>query len=102
MQRVLEDSASGRGFLQKHGPQLESAPTQANYFATLHSARRHALLADVNDTLRESADLTLPNRLADIPELATYVCFAVDGHWHQAAAHDPRHEGTKMWATSTA
>jgi hypothetical protein len=96
VQRVVEDSASGRAFLQEHGPQLESAPTQANYFATLHSARRHALLADVNDTLRESADLTLPNQLADIPELATYVCFAVDGHWHQAAAHDPRHVGAKM------
>jgi hypothetical protein len=96
VQRVLEDTQSGRAFLQEHGPSLDHAPTHANYFATLHSARRHGLLRDVHHAQRESANQTLPNRLADIPELATYDCFAVDGHWHQAAAHDPRHEGAKM------
>ena len=25
-----------------------------------------------------------------------YQCFALDGHWHQAATHDARHDGTKM------
>ena len=43
----------------------------------------------------ERANRTLPDRLAAIPELAAYECFAADGHWHQAAAHDPRHDGAK-------
>ncbi len=36
-----------------------------------------------------------PDRLAHIPELARYDCFAVDAHRHGAAAHDARHEGAK-------
>ena len=96
VQRVIESTPSGRAFLQEHGPRLVQEPTQSNYFATLHSARRLALLADVNLTLLGSADRTLHDRLAGIPELATYQCFAADGHWHKAAAHDPRHEGAKM------
>ena len=39
-----------------------------------------------------SANHTLPDRLAAIPELAAYECFAADG----AAAHDPRHDGAKL------
>ena len=30
------------------------------------------------------------------PGLKNYECFALDGHWHQAATHDPRHKGVKM------
>ena len=94
--RVLETSASGRAFLQEHGPRLAHPPTPANYFVTLHSPRRQALLAGVNRALLESANRTLPDRLAAIPELAKYECFAADGHWHHAAAHDLRHDGTKL------
>jgi hypothetical protein len=96
VQRVLESTTSGRAFLQEHGPRLTQAPTQSNYFATLHSPRRLALLAEVNQRLLSSVAQTLHEQLAEIPELATYHCFAVDGHWHHAAAHDPRHEGAKM------
>jgi hypothetical protein len=96
VQRVLESSESGRAFLQEHGPRLEHAPTQSNYFLTLHSVRRGALLEEVNHILLTAAQQKLPDRLSEIPELATYECFAADGHWHKAAAHDPRKEGTKM------
>lgn len=94
--RALETSASGRAFIQEHGPRLAHPPTPANYFVTLHSARRQALLTGVNLALLETANHTLPDRLAAIPELANYECFAADGHWHQAAAHDPRHDGAKL------
>jgi len=50
----------------------------------------------VNQTLLAAAHQKLPDRLAQIPELANYACFAVDGHWHKGATHDPRHDGTKM------
>lgn len=94
--RVLESSTSGRSFLQEHGAQLNNSPTQANYFATLQSQRRGSVVADVNDALRVVANEVLPDRLAGIAELAAYEVFAVDGHWHKAAAHDPRHNGVKM------
>lgn len=94
--RVLESSTSGRAFLQEHGARLSNSPSQANYFATLHSQRRGAVVADVNNALRILANQTLPDRLAEIAELAAYEVFAVDGHWHKAASHDPRHHGVKM------
>jgi len=94
--RVLESSTSGRAFLQEHGARLNHSPSQANYFATLHSQRRGAVAADVNNALRILANQTLPDRLAEIAELAAYAVFAVDGHWHKAATHDPRHNGVKM------
>ena len=31
-----------------------------------------------------------------VPELQNCQCFALDGHWHQAATRDARHEGTRM------
>lgn len=96
IQRVLETSPSGRGFLQEHGLRFANTPTHSNYFATLRSPRRRDLLRDVNRSLAILANTRLPDRLAGIPELATYECFAQDGHWHQAATHDPRHEGVKV------
>ena len=94
--RVLESSTSGRAFLQEHGARLNYRPSQANYFATLPSPRRGAVVADVNNALRSLANQTLPDRLAGLAELAAYEVFAVDGHWHKAASHDPRHNGVKM------
>jgi hypothetical protein len=98
VQRVLESSESGRGFLQEHGLRFESTPKLANYFAALNSLRRCDVVRDVNLALVTLANDTLYDRLAKIPELANYECFAQDGHWHKAAAHDPRHEGSKMAA----
>src|SRR5512140_542928 len=96
VQRVLESSESGRAFLQEHGVRFENTPELGNYFAALRSARRCEVLRDVNVALVAKADATVHDRLADIPELANYECFAQDGHWHKAATHDARHEGTKM------
>lgn len=94
IQRVLERVESGRGFLQEHSPRFHYQPTRANYFVAQKSARRRDLARDVN--LRLLATAALPDRLAHLPELQNYECFALDGHWHQAATHDPRHEGVKM------
>ena len=96
VQRVLETSASGRGFLQEHGLRFPNTPGHSNYFAALKSPRRREVIREVNLALVAAANATLHDRLADIPELATYECFAQDGHWHKAGAHDPRHDGTKM------
>jgi hypothetical protein len=96
VQRVLESSESGRAFLQEHGARFANTPELGNYFAALRSARRCKVPRDVNVALIGAAHPALHDRLADIPELDNYECFAGDGHWHQAAAHDPRHEDSKM------
>lgn len=92
--RVLEAVPSGRALLQEHGPRLAALPSRSNYFYALAHERRRDLVRDVNLALL--AKTPLPDRLAGIPELARYECFALDGHWHQAATHDPRHDGVKM------
>jgi len=96
VQRVLELSASGRAFLQEHGVRFENTPGHSNYFAALHSPRRRDVLRDTHRALLTPARPALHDRLAGIPELAGYEIFATDGHWHQAATHDARHEGRKM------
>jgi hypothetical protein len=96
IQRVLETSESGRGFLQEHGLRFDNTPGYSNYFAALNSQRRCDLIADINQTLVHAANTIVHDRLVEISELANYECFACDGHWHKAAAHDARHEGAKM------
>src|SRR6266498_417208 len=75
VQRVLEMSESGRGFLQEHGLRFEYTPGHSNYFAALNSPRRCDLIGDVNVALLTAANATLLDRLADIPELVNYECY---------------------------
>lgn len=96
VQRVLEASPSGRAFLQEHGLRFEKVLNYTTYFASLKSPRRCDLARELNLSLIATLQARAADRLADIPELARYACFAADGHWHKAAAHDPRHEGRKM------
>ena len=96
VQRVLEGSESGRAFLQEHGLRFETTPSYATYFASLRSQRRCDLARAVNSRLIAAVEAKSANRLADIPELSRYACFAADGHWHRAAVHDPRHKDAKM------
>ena len=96
VQRVLEASESGRGFLQEHGLRFENPPDYNNYFASLRSERRRDLAREVNWNLITTVEAKVGDRLAGIPELAQYACFAADGHWHKAAVHDARHDGRKM------
>lgn len=96
VQRVLEGSESGRGFLQEHGLRFDNPPGYDNYFASLRSERRRDLAREVNGHVIAMVEAKVADRLAGIPELAKYACFATDGHWHKAAVHDPRHDGSKM------
>lgn len=94
--RALETFTSGRAFLQKrrfHG--LEGTPSTSGYFHSLSSRRRLELLEEIELKVRGEAVIG-HDRLAHIPELEDYQVFALDGHWHKAAAHDPRHNGMKM------
>ena len=96
VQRVIEATESGRAFLQEHGLRFDHPPSSHNYFASLKSPRRRDLAREVNEHLIARVEAKGCDRLANIPELERYACFAADGHWHKAAVHDPRHEGRKM------
>ena len=96
IQRVLEEVPSGRGFLQEHGPRFDLSLKASNYFTSLHSTRRAAMLQDVCDAVVRAVQASGVDRLGHLPELAKYVCFAVDMHWHKAGAHDERHEAKKV------
>ena len=93
--RVLESSPSGRAFLQEHGLRFEKTPSYGNYFASLRSSRRRDLALEISEGLIQAVEERVWDRLAHIPELERYACFAADGHWHQAAVHDARHQGSK-------
>ena len=95
VQRILEASDSGRGFLQEHGLRY-AAPTLSTYFYAFQSQRRLEMLTEVSRLFLVETDNRLRDRLPQIPELKRYQCFAMDGHWHKAAVHDLRHDGTKM------
>ena len=94
IERALEPVVSGRAFLQEHGPRFEKTPGLANCFFSLQNQRRVDLAREINLAVIAAAEL--PDRLAHLPELAKWECFALDGHWHKAATHDARHAGTKM------
>lgn len=96
VQRVLETSSSGRAFLQEHGLRFDRTPELATYFAAFRSSRRRNVLRDVSRALVGRANPQLPNRLMSMAELAGYECFAADGHWHGAAAHDQQHREAKV------
>ena len=96
VQRVLKATESGRAFLQEHSLRFKKAPRHDNYFASLRSARRRDVAREVGQHVLASVQSRVADRLAGIPELDRYACFAVDGHWHKGAAHDPRHEDRKM------
>jgi len=86
--RTLHECATGRAFLQTHGPQLDYCPEYSHYFHTLKSPRRLELLSQVNRCLLPSLKERLPDELAVFPELADFDIYAGDGHWHAAASHD--------------
>ena len=88
--RVLEEHPSGRGFLQHLVSSGVDAPDRSLFFESLKSGRRLALVAEVSAHLARS----LPTLGADcwtcVPELDGFDLYAGDGHFHAAAAHDPR------------
>jgi hypothetical protein len=69
VQRVLENSESGRAFLQEHGVRFENTPELGNYFKALRSPRRGEVLGDVSAALISTANSKLHDRLADIPRV---------------------------------
>ena len=88
VRRVLEDRPTGRGFLQHLLAAGLEAPATSPFFATLQSARRLALIAEVSHGLARSLPALGADFWGGVPELEGFEIQAGDGHFHAAAAHD--------------
>lgn len=90
--RSLEPVVSGREFLQLRFDSPETSWKRSNYFEANKSGRRLDLVREVADELaahvaRKAPAWQWPDNL---PELDEFDIHLADGHYHKAAAHDPK------------
>lgn len=97
--RVVMSSQSGRDLLQRLALMRDNVPQRSNFFEALKSQRRLAMVEDVAIRLRQNCSRSLPDALAQFPELDGFDIYAGDGHSHEHATHDERIEGTKLCVT---
>ena len=90
VRRAIEDRPSGRAFLQHLALGGADAPDHSHFFETLKSARRLALVTEVSNGLAAGLPPLPGDWWECVPELADFDVYAGDGHFHAAAAHDPR------------
>lgn len=95
--RVLSQEISGREFLQKTYDPGYMFLNCSLFFETLKSIRRLKLCQEINYAVsRGIAESDLNNDpFAQFSELEGFDIYAVDGHYHSAAAHDIRKTGKK-------
>ena len=87
--RCISGSASGRDFLQQHGDGGRKDIERTLFFKALKSGRRLDNLVSVNLNLLRPMASQLDDPFAGIGELAGFDIRAGDGHFHEAACHDP-------------
>ena len=97
--RVLQECKSGRAFLQQHAFRFHSDPPLSLYFESLKSPRRLSLVKELNTQLCRLGNSALHDSLSQFSDLNSFDIYAGDGHWHAAAAHDPRNEKGSKSAT---
>jgi hypothetical protein len=91
--RVLQSSKSGRDFLQSHGIPSLPGLNLANYFGSLGSKRRLALITATHHAMTSRLRpglLAHHDLLATLPGLDGWEVWAGDGHAIAHATHDPR------------
>lgn len=95
LSRVLQQGLSGRAFLQEFSVRFPEAPSRGAFFQSLKSPRRLQLLDELNAKLLTQVSLSRPDPFIGYPVLQGFDLYAGDGHWHQAAVHDPVSYGIK-------
>lgn len=80
VQRVLNQCASGRDFLQHLSEVHSEELARSTFFDGLQSARRRDMLGELNAQLVRRRPADLPDLVARFPELADQPIYAVDGH----------------------
>ncbi len=93
--RVLENSKTGRDFIQTHGISIVPGLTRSNYFDGLASQRRLEMFIALEQELQRQQLPILrahDDRLALFSELDQIKIWAGDGHCIAHATHDSRNE----------
>lgn len=93
--RVLENSKTGRDFIQTHGMPTTPGLTRSNYFDGLASPRRLKMFCALERELQRQQLPSLrahDDRLAHFSELDEMEIWAGDGHHIAHATHDRRNE----------
>ena len=99
--RCLSHAKTGHQFLQHHADQGLQDIDPSHFFKALKSKRRLINAASLNELLRTRMQGEIKDPFADFKELKTFDIYAADGHYHHAAAFDPKpiNPGEKANAT---
>ena len=95
VRRVLSACDSGLDFLSQLAFSDLGEIGRTHFFETLKSSRRLSLCQEAAHSIHDHLASAAPDRLALVPSLEGFEIFAGDGHWHAAAAHDPKKSGKK-------
>lgn len=88
--RVIAQVQSGRDWVQRLQMWMNSALTVCNFFVTLRSSRRLALLEEVDSHVCGQLDAQAKDGhdpLAQHDELSGFAVYASDGHYEMPSAH---------------
>ena len=88
--RCVSHAKTGHQFLQHHADQGQRDIDPSHFFKTLKSKRRLANLTSLNELLRGTMAAAVLDPFAAFSELSGYDIYAGDGHYHHAAAFDPK------------
>ena len=90
--RVIQNTESGRDWVQHLQTLFEMDVSVGNFFMALKSERRLSLTTDVASHVRIQLDKLASSEnddpLASHPELDGFAIYASDGHTHSASAHE--------------
>lgn len=94
--RALEDSHSGRGFVQNWNLSNQSEAVDfSQFFSIQRSERRLELVREVNTSVASSMPPHAYSMLSDFPELDGFDIYAGDGHYIGASTHETPIQGKR-------
>ena len=96
--RVLSNHRSGRDFLQSFQLFWAQSMQVGPYFEKLASPRRLAMVAEGSGWLRAQVEAVRTSSLAEFSALDAFEVSAGEGHYLEAATHDPV-QGETPWPT---
>ena len=86
----VSSAKTGHEFLQDHTEKGEAIIKPDLFFKALKSKRRLANLSSLNSLLLPVMRERCPDPLAELKELDDFDIYGTDGHYHHAAAFDPK------------
>ena len=95
VQRVLGDVRSGREFLQQWNLQEQSSVGVVQFFDSLRSKRRGALISEVNESVAKAMPEHASARFEAYTDFRKFEIYSGDGHYIAASSHESPVQGKK-------